>query len=1026
MRILSLCVSILTICSLTSRHPAQVPELVKDVNTTPKSGPSSNPDSFVKAGGFIFCRAFTPEFGNELYRTGLTPGSTVLLKDIMPGPKSSSIFNMTAVGSLCFFTADDGVHGTELWVSDGSPAGTHLVLDILTGFVQVGTKRVPASGRPSGLVAFDGQIYFAAGDGGIFAAAPGRELWSSNGTAAGTRMFDLLRAPFGKSSSPRELTVAGDTLYFRTSGTSRRVFGYELWRFPKGSQPGMVKDGWREFGNNAKDPDGFPTDLTAVGNLVFFTATSDQGGRQLWVSNGTGSGGTRVLKTFRSKAGKPHGQVRNLTARGNTLFFTAPALPDFANQDIELWKSDGTEAGTVMAADIRPGTDGCHPESLTVVGNTVFFTALKAGRNLWKSDGTGPGTIQIENNTTFNSVQWFLAGSGGQLYYVQRSSSGRGGVLRKTVGSIGGAVVVSSFLDLILGAPVDIGGGRVILAASRLHFGREPVVTDGTEAGTFTVADINAIPNTESARVTEIVDVMGTTYFVAREDATGTELYKSDGTSAGTRLVKDLTPGPVSSRPRELTHLDGTLFFVAISGPSGSEIRGLWRSDRSGTVPVKSWPGRGNTNNLTVVGGTLFFLNTDAGTGHELWKSDGTTAGTVLVKDIARGFVSSGGQNLAAVGNRLFLSATDGSNGNELWVSDGTDTGTRMVKDILPGRSGSGPGGLIDRDGTVFFVAFDGSTNGLWKSDGTSSGTQLLKSFVRISRADLAVVGDTVFFAADDGVSGTELWKTDGTPAGTVLVEDLTPGAQGVSPSALMAFNGKVLYSAFVSAGSGLFIHDGSSNGSVKLMANSGIVRNALAVGTRHVWFSVLTKQEGAELWRTDGTVAGTQLMHDIRKGQFGSNPTDLALSHGRLMFSADNGVFGRELWSVDPGATAQKVGRGSVVPGRNPRLRASDPVTGQTMTMTAEGGMPGGSGLLVIGLSSPTVQSLAGLRIYFDLQAPFFSLPMQLDGNGTATLGVSIPANLTGLATVQSAFLATNAPQGIDVTNGVILSFGR
>jgi hypothetical protein len=87
---------------------------------------------------------------------------------------------------------------------------------------------------------------------------------------------------------------------------------------------------------------------------------------------------------------------------------------------------------------------------------------------------------------------------------------------------------------------------------------------------------------------------------------------------------------------------------------------------------------------------------------------------------------------------------------------------------------------------------------------------------------------------------------------------------------------------------------------------------------------------------------------------------------------------------------------------------------------------MPGGSGLLVIGLSSPTVQSLAALRIYFDLQAPFFSLPMQLDGNGTATLGVSIPANLTGLATVQSAFLATNAPQGIDVTNGVILSFGR
>jgi ELWxxDGT repeat protein len=186
------------------------------------------------------------------------------------------------------------------------------------------------------------------------------------------------------------------------------------------------------------------------------------------------------------------------------------------------------------------------------------------------------------------------------------------------------------------------------------------------------------------------------------------------------------------------------------------------------------------------MGGTLYFSANDGKDGRELWKSDGTAAGTVMVKDIKSGGKGSYPGGMTNVNGMLLFSA-DGGQGLELWKSDGTAAGTVLVKDINPGSGSSNPGHLINANGTLFFWANDG-THGIepWKSDGTTAGTVLVKdinpgsasSYPVYSRFSQGISGGHLFFTADDGVHGTELWDP---PVGPATATVVVPTSEGMS-----------------------------------------------------------------------------------------------------------------------------------------------------------------------------------------------------------------------------------------------------
>jgi len=378
-----------------------------------------------------------------------------------------------------------------------------------------------------------------------------------------------------------------------------------------------------------------------------------------------------------------------LTEAGGSLLFVAKD----PTHGRELWASDGTPSGTVLVKDIRPGAHGSGPSELAAVGGTLFFSANDgiSGRELWMSDGTAEGTVLVDD---------IVPGTKGFGQYGPYAFA-------------------------------DVGGTLFFTADDGIH-GYELWTSDGTAEGTRQVRDIHQGPG--DSWLQSPVGSNGLVFFTANDGGHGPELWRSDGTSSGTILLRNLTDVRGTSWSGSLTDVDGTLFFT----PSDGDLGELWRTDGSprGTVLVRDFtkfddcwfgPRYGYidfcVSQLAASDGALYLVAYKRGVGDGLWRTDGTSEGTVLVRDIAPGRKGSAPYTMTAVDDVVYFWPQGLVPGAELWMSDGTKSGTVLVRDVLPEVKNASLSWLTAVGHSLFFVATDGEASHLWTSDGTEQST---------------------------------------------------------------------------------------------------------------------------------------------------------------------------------------------------------------------------------------------------------------------------------------------------------------
>jgi ELWxxDGT repeat protein/VCBS repeat-containing protein len=424
-------------------------------------------------------------------------------------------------------------------------------------------------------------------------------------------------------------------------------------------------------------------------------------------------------------------------------------------------------------------------------------------------------------------------------------------------------------------------------------------LSDGTLAGTVIDNIYPGVGYPGNSSAPNYITTLGSNFIFQASDPThGRELWISDGTVGGTHLLKDInTVSPTASHDA----------FGGYNNPS---------SDANFASPL-------------VIGSEMYFGANDGVHGNELWKTDGTTSGTVMVSNIAPGSASSNPFYLTAFNGDAYFVATDGTHGYQVWESDGTTstmvTNIPVSPDADVNNNGQPtPFSLIASGSNLFFVYYDATDNAnsqqLWEIDNTAEGAHEVKPALQVGDSgprNMVDVNGTLYFSQDDGTHGLELWKSDGTAAGTVQVADINPGSGGSNPFDFVEMNGEIYFTANDGAhGYELWKSDGVVGGVTEMVkdigvydvnsnpSGSGIFNGDLTVIGNTLYFAatdgIAAGAHGMELWKTDGTTAGTVLVDDITPGNSGSSPTELTNVGGTLYFIANDGTNFPGIWKTD------------------------------------------------------------------------------------------------------------------------------
>ena len=913
------------------------PSLVHDTNPTPSMG--SDPRSIVELNGDIYYVANDGE-GNYLWHTDRTTGVTRRVSDVRVGWQQSFFdgvevieYDLVKIEDSLFFIGDDGKNGRQLWKSDGTDAGTKLFKDFQPNDNDSNLRT---------LTAFGGTLYFVLSQGNF------SDLWQSDGTIEGTvPVVERLALPW--YGPPLPLTEFQERLFFVANIDEDRG----LW-----TSDGTVEDthflkeaSFRRPCSDGKEdcPQLTYNTLTETNEALYYATDV------LWKTDGTIEG---TLQLTDEQSGFVY--PSNLTSVGETIFFVNgwnDRSPHGGRG--ELWKSDGTSEGTVLVKDIYSGDLTSDPQDLTNVDGVVYFSANDglSGRELWRSDGTPEGTRRVKNiwpgtgssnPTNLHNVDgllWFSAENGAgeaKLWTSDGTESGTR-MVPSEVSAPDDFLLVDDELyfsawteangrelwsmqlnpDDAIQGDLDgdgvVGAGDIDLLFAAIRDSSSVARLDLDSNGAVDDFDVSFLTETVLQTVRGDVNLDGQVAFddflvLSANFEKGSSATREDGDLNGDQVVNfadflflaadfgkdsatqdspvplDLIGGSEGASPRQLTSVGDDLYFTTSEG--------LWKTDGSleNTVKVsEAW-----ASDLTAVDETLYFfvhISTSELVSfsephvitRELWKTDGS-GGTVRVKrftefsnPLCQTDGCRGPRRTASLDGKLYFTNYGRSEfGFDVWGSDGTEEGTTILDGVSK---------LIEVDGTALFA----TSNQWWRSfDDTAERVQVPDDALFYKTG---YVGDTLYFVSDSlggpVIFERVLWKTDFTQSEAVRVAYVAANFGPESPIELTGGDATLYF--VKDLGRQLWKSDGTDAGTVLVRDFETQRLWDLTTVDAAVYFWTRSDQEYS-LWTSDGTADGT-----VKLDEFQSAPKNLTAVGEALYFTSyDSFSEASALWISD------------------------------------------------------------------------------------------------------------------------------